>query len=67
MLELWQRRSLTILSNAGNRTLMLFSAEFKLRSGLEIIEPARCFGKFSSQVAFEKELDAADVIKSDVA
>ena len=66
MLKLWQRRSLIVLGYAGNRTLMLFGAESRQTGRLKVTERTRCFGKFGSHVAFEKDLDADDAIEDDV-
>ena len=66
MLKLWQLRSFIFPGYAGNRTLMLFGAESRQTCRLKVTEWTRCFGKFSSHIAFEKDLDADDAIEDDV-
>ena len=66
MLELWQRRSLIVLRDTSNHTLVLFGAESRQASRFKVTERACCFGKFSTHVAFEKVLDTDDAIKDEV-
>lgn len=66
MLELWQRRSLIVLRDTSNRTLVLFGAESRQTSRFKVTERACCFVKFSTRVAFEKDLDTDDAIKDEV-
>ena len=55
-----------MLADTSNHTLMLFGAKSSQTGRLKLTERASCFGKFSSYVAFEKDLDHDDAIKNDV-
>ena len=60
------RRSLIVLADTSNHTLMLFGAKSSQTGRFKLTERASCFGKFSSYVSFEKDLDHDDAIKNDV-
>ena len=66
MFKLWQRRSLIVLGYADNCTLLFFGAESRQTGRFKVTERTRCFGKFSSHIAFEKDLDVDDAIEDDV-